>query len=45
MATKQDQRKYESCISFVLVGFGAGFTWAACKIHIEGGKHDDQSDA
>lgn len=39
------QNKIKENMNLVLVGFGAGFTWAACKIHIEGGKHDDQSDA
>ena len=39
------QNKIKENMNLVLVGFGAGFTWAASKIHIEGGKHDDQSDA
>ncbi|WP_278907990.1 beta-ketoacyl-ACP synthase III [Faecalicoccus pleomorphus] len=39
LAQAWEEHKIKENMDLVLVGFGAGFTWAACKIHIEGGKH------
>ena len=38
------QNKIKENMNLVLVGFGQDLP-GSCKIHIEGGKHDDQSDA
>ena len=36
-----EQKKIKENMNLILVGFGAGFTWSACRIHIEGGNHHD----
>ena len=45
LAQAWEQKRIKDNMNIVLVGFGAGFTWAACKIHIQGGNHVDKSDA
>lgn len=39
LAQAWEDKKIKENMDLVLVGFGAGFTWAACKIHIEGGNN------
>lgn len=47
LAQAWHQGKIKENMNLILVGFGAGFTWAACKIHIQERKnqYDDQSNA
>lgn len=41
LAQAWQKGKIRPGMDVILVGFGAGFTWGACKIHIEGGNNDD----
>lgn len=36
LAQAYEMGRIQPNMTIILVGFGAGFTWAACKIHIEG---------